>query len=53
MKVLADTGNLPVVETQQQTAPDALGKDVFTAFGTVSTGQRAGALPRLGHPDDG
>ena len=45
MKVLADTGNLPVVETQDQTAPDALGKDVFTAFGTVSTDD--GLVPYL------
>ena len=36
MKVLADNGNLPVVETAEQKAPDALGTDVFTAFGTVS-----------------
>jgi len=36
MKVLADNGNLPVVETAEQKAPDALATDVFTAFGTVS-----------------
>lgn len=35
MKVLAETGNLPVVETASQKAPDALTQDVFTAFGTV------------------
>ena len=45
MKVLAGTGNLPVVETQQQSAPDPLGKDVFTAFGTVSTAN--GLMPYL------
>ena len=45
MKVLAETGNLPVVETQQQKAPDALGTDVFTAFGTVSTAN--GLVPYL------
>ncbi len=45
MKVLAENGNLPVVETEQQTAPDALGKDVFTAFGTVSTAN--GLMPYL------
>lgn len=36
MKVLAENGNLPVVETAEQKAPDSLGTDVFTAFGTVS-----------------
>lgn len=36
MKVLADNGNLPVVETAAQKAPDALATDVFSAFGTVS-----------------
>ena len=45
MKVLAENGNLPVVETEQQSAPDALGKDVFTAFGTVSTAN--GLMPYL------
>ena len=45
MKVLAETGNLPVVETEQQKAPDALAQDVFTAFGTVSTAD--GLVPYL------
>ena len=36
MKVLAENGNLPVVETAEQKAPDALATDVFNAFGTVS-----------------
>lgn len=37
MKILAENGNLPVVETADQSAPDALASDVFTAFGTVSS----------------
>ena len=45
MKVLADNGNLPVVETAEQKAPDALGTDVFTAFGTVS--ENDGLVPYL------
>ena len=45
MKVLAETGNLPVVDTRQQTAPDPLAQDVFTAFGTVSTAD--GLVPYL------
>ena len=45
MKVLADTGNLPVVETEQQKAPDALGADVFKAFGAVSKAN--GLVPYL------
>lgn len=45
MKVLADNGNLPVVETATQKAPDALATDVFTAFGAVS--QDDGLLPYL------
>jgi raffinose/stachyose/melibiose transport system substrate-binding protein len=45
MKVLAENGNLPVVETGQQTAPDALGKDVFTAFDAVSKAD--GLVPYL------
>lgn len=45
MKVLAETGNLPVVDTAAQTAPDALGKDVFAAFGAV--GQADGLVPYL------
>lgn len=36
MKVLAENGNLPVVETAEQKAPDALGTDIFEAFGAVS-----------------
>ena len=36
MKVLAENGNLPVVETAEQKAPDALAADVFAAFGAVS-----------------
>lgn len=45
MKVLAENGNLPVVETSQQTAPDALGKDVYAAFDGVS--QADGLVPYL------
>ncbi len=45
MKVLAETGNLPVVDTAEQTAPDALASDVFAAFGAVSTGN--GLVPYL------
>ncbi|KGN39291.1 extracellular solute-binding protein [Knoellia subterranea] len=45
MKVLADNGNLPVVETAAQKAPDALATDVFTAFGTVS--EDNGLVPYL------
>ncbi len=35
MAVLAKTENLPVADTAQQKAPNALGQDVFTAFGTA------------------
>ena len=35
MKTLAETGNLPVVETAAQKAPDRLTQDVFNAFGTI------------------
>ncbi len=45
MKVLAENGNLPVVETAQQKAPDALATDIFTAFGAVS--EDNGLLPYL------
>ncbi|NNG36848.1 ABC transporter substrate-binding protein [Nakamurella aerolata] len=45
MKVLAETGNLPIVDTAKQKAPDALGTDVFTAFDTVSTDD--GLVPYL------
>jgi raffinose/stachyose/melibiose transport system substrate-binding protein len=45
MTVLAENGNLPVVETAEQTAPDALAADVFSAFGTVSS--EDGLVPYL------
>jgi len=45
MKVLAQTDNLPVADTTQQTAPAGLGHDVFTAFGTVV--QQDGLVPYL------
>lgn len=45
MKVLADNGNLPVVETEKQKAPDALGTEVFAAFGAVSKAD--GLVPYL------
>ncbi len=35
MAVLAENENLPVADTAAQEAPDALGQDVFTAFGTA------------------
>lgn len=35
MAVLAENENLPVADTAAQQAPDALGQDVFTAFGTA------------------
>jgi raffinose/stachyose/melibiose transport system substrate-binding protein len=35
MAVLAKNDNLPIVDTAKQEAPNALGKDVFTAFGTA------------------
>lgn len=45
MKVLAENGNLPVLDTAEQTAPDAANKEVFTAFGTVSKAN--GLMPYL------
>ncbi len=45
MKVIAETGNLPVVDTGEQTAPDALSKDVFTAYDTATSND--GLLPYL------
>lgn len=36
MKVIAETGNLPVVESDKQKAPDALSKQLFDAFGTTT-----------------
>ena len=35
MSVLAENENLPVADTGEQKAPDALGQDVFSAFGTA------------------
>lgn len=35
MKVLAETDNLPVADTAQQTASTPLGKQVFEAFGSI------------------
>ncbi|MEV0383628.1 extracellular solute-binding protein [Nonomuraea sp. NPDC050643] len=45
MKVLTDTGNLPVADTGAQSVPEGPQKDVFTAFGTV-TG-KDGLVPYL------
>ncbi|WP_018155000.1 extracellular solute-binding protein [Demetria terragena] len=45
MKILTDTGNLPVSETSKQKAPDRLATDVFDAFSTISTDD--GLLPYL------
>lgn len=45
MSVLAKTGNLPVVDTAEQKAPDALANDIFAAFGSISRDD--GLLPYL------
>ncbi|SEH03297.1 raffinose/stachyose/melibiose transport system substrate-binding protein [Nonomuraea solani] len=45
MKVLADTGNLPVADTAAQSVPAGPQQDVFTAFGTVSG--KDGLVPYL------
>ncbi|MEO3872112.1 extracellular solute-binding protein [Nonomuraea sp. B12E4] len=45
MKVLTDTGNLPVADTGKQTVPAGPQQDVFTAFGTVT--ERNGLVPYL------
>lgn len=45
MKTIAATQNLPVVDTAAQKAPDALGQQVFTAFGTAT--QTDGLVPYL------
>ncbi|GMA19052.1 extracellular solute-binding protein [Arsenicicoccus piscis] len=45
MKVIAETENLPVVDTKEQKAPNALGQAVFTAFDTTTTSN--GLLPYL------
>lgn len=45
MQVIAQTENLPVVDTAKQTAPNALGQQVFSAFDQVTT--KNGLLPYL------
>ncbi|WP_214415440.1 ABC transporter substrate-binding protein [Sphaerisporangium fuscum] len=45
MKVLAETGNLPVVDTARQGAAEGAQKQVYSAFGQVSTA--GGLLPYL------
>ncbi|SDK31086.1 extracellular solute-binding protein [Nonomuraea jiangxiensis] len=45
MKVLTDTGNLPVADTARQSVPAGPQQDVFTAFGTVT--ERNGLVPYL------
>ncbi|KAB8189824.1 extracellular solute-binding protein [Nonomuraea phyllanthi] len=45
MKVLTSTGNLPVADTAQQSVPAGPQKDVFTAFGTVTS--KDGLVPYL------
>jgi len=45
MKVIAETENLPVVDTAAQKAPNALGQQVFTAFDTTT--KNDGLLPYL------
>ncbi|MBK7721842.1 MAG: extracellular solute-binding protein [Austwickia sp.] len=45
MKIIAETENLPVVDTGQQKAPNKLGQDVFSAFDQVTT--KDGLVPYL------
>ncbi|MEO3885357.1 extracellular solute-binding protein [Nonomuraea sp. B5E05] len=45
MKVLTDTGNLPVADTASQKVPEGPQQDVFTAFGTVTA--KNGLVPYL------
>jgi raffinose/stachyose/melibiose transport system substrate-binding protein len=45
MKVLTDTGNLPVADTAEQSVPEGPQRDVFAAFGTVTAGN--GLVPYL------
>ncbi|MFC4008878.1 ABC transporter substrate-binding protein [Nonomuraea purpurea] len=45
MKVLTDTGNLPVADTAKQSVPAGAQQDVFTAFGTVTA--QNGLVPYL------
>ncbi|MEV4175772.1 extracellular solute-binding protein [Nonomuraea sp. NPDC049709] len=45
MKVLTDTGNLPVADTGAQTVAEGPQRDVFTAFGTASA--KDGLVPYL------
>lgn len=45
MKTIAATENLPVVDTAAQKAPNALGQEVFTAFGTTTS--KDGLVPYL------
>ncbi|MFC5829885.1 extracellular solute-binding protein [Nonomuraea insulae] len=45
MKVLTDTGNLPVADTDKQTVPEGPQREVFTAFGTASA--KDGLVPYL------
>ncbi|MFL4474412.1 ABC transporter substrate-binding protein [Paeniglutamicibacter sp. MACA_103] len=37
MKILAETGNLPVIDTQKYAPASGVLKDVYTQFGTVTT----------------
>ncbi len=45
MKIVAETENLPVVDTGKQTAPNELGQQVFAAFDQVTT--KNGLVPYL------
>ncbi|WP_188195995.1 extracellular solute-binding protein [Nonomuraea sp. SYSU D8015] len=45
MKVLTDTGNLPIAETGQQKVPAGPQQEVFSAFGTVTA--KNGLVPYL------
>ncbi|MDQ3578271.1 MAG: sugar ABC transporter substrate-binding protein, partial [Actinomycetota bacterium] len=38
MRVLTETGNLPIVDTAGQQAPAGLSKDIFGAFASVADG---------------
>ena len=45
MKVLTETGNLPVADTGAQTVKEGPQQDVFTAFGTAT--EKNGLVPYL------
>lgn len=45
MKVLADNGNMPVIDTAKYESTDPLGKEIFNAFGEVT--EKDGLVPYL------